>query len=172
MRKMADGNIYIGDHDRLIYFNPDQFKRNQNIPQVHINSVKVLNEPYNMTLDSLTLKKSLTLNYNQDLITVDFSVLNFSHPNENQFYFRLDEDSAWLKLNEGAVNLVKLAPGDYVLYVTGSNDSGVMNPTGDTLYIHILPPYYQTWWFRLLLVTGVILIIFEIRRRGIKKNQA
>ena len=85
MRKMSDGNIYIGDQDLLIYFNPDQFKANQNIPQVHINSVQVLNEPCNMTIDSITHKKSLTLTYDQDLITVDFSVLNYTHPMKINF---------------------------------------------------------------------------------------
>ena len=169
MRKMADGNIYIGDQDRLIYFNPDQFSRNQNIPQVHINSVQVENEPYNITIDSITQKKTLTLNYDQNLITVDFSVLNFSHPKENRFFYRLDEDTAWHKLNEGQVNLARLSPGQYDLHVTGNNDCGVMNTKGDTLYISILPPYYQTWWFRLLAVLAVALLIFQIRRRGISR---
>lgn len=96
-------------------------------------------------------------------------MLNFTHPNENGYYFRLNQDSVWLQLNEGNVNLAKLAPGDYILQVTGSNDSGVMNPTGDTLYISILPPYYQTWWFRLLLIAGVVLIVFIIQRNRIKR---
>jgi ligand-binding sensor domain-containing protein len=169
MKKMADGNIYIGDADRLTYFNPDAFKANQNIPQVHINSVQVLNEPFKITIDSITHQKSLTLHYDQDLITVDFSVLNFTHPNENKFFFRLDEDSVWHQVNEGSVNLIRLSPGQYVLHVTGSNGSGVMNPAGDTLYINILPPYYQTWWFRILLATGVLLIFFVIRSRGINR---
>jgi len=169
MRKMADGNIYIGDGDRMIYFNPDQFKTNLNIPQVHINTVQVLNEPFNFTIDSITNKKTLVLTYDQDLITVDFSVLNFTHPNENRFYFRLNQDSAWHKVNEGSVNLARLSPGKYVLHVTGSNDSGLMNPTGDTLYISILPPYYETWWFRVFLVISAILVLIEIRRRGIRK---
>ena len=169
MKKMADGNIYNGDKDKLIYFNPHQFRTNQNVPQVHINSVRVLNEPFNIAIDSTTRKKSITLTYNQDLITVDFSVLNYTHPKENGYYFRLNQDSVWLKLNEGNVNLAKLAPDDYILHVTGSNDSGVMNPTGDTLYISILPPYYQTWWFRLLLIAGVVLVAFIIQRNRIKR---
>jgi ligand-binding sensor domain-containing protein/two-component sensor histidine kinase len=169
MRKTSDDNICIGDQDLLIYFNPDQLKANQNIPQVHINSVQVLNEPCNMTIDSITHKKSLKLTFDQELITVDFSVLNFTHPNENRFFFRLDKDTIWQQVNEGSVNLVRLSPGHYVLHVTGSNDSGLMNPTGDSLYINILPPYYQTWWFRILLAIGLLLIFFVIRRRGINR---
>ncbi len=164
MRKMADGTICIGDRDRIIYFNPAQFKTNVNIPQVHINSVQVLNEPFPITIDSVTRKKSLTLDYKQDLITVDFSVLNFSHPKENRFYYRLDQDSSWHQVNEGMVNLVRLSPGKYVLHVTGSNDSGILNPTGDALYLRILPPFYQTWWFIAFIVAGVLLILYFIQR--------
>jgi ligand-binding sensor domain-containing protein len=169
MTVMPDGNIYISDHERLLYFDPDQFKANQVIPQVHINSVQVLNAPYNYTLDSVSQKKSLALSYDQDLITVDFSVLNFSHSNENQFYFRLDKDTTWSKLNGGSVNLARLSPGDYILHVTGSNDSGVINPVGDSLYINILPPYYQTWWFRILILLVLVLFILTLRWRGIKR---
>jgi ligand-binding sensor domain-containing protein/two-component sensor histidine kinase len=169
MRKTSDGNICTSDQDLLIYFNPDQFKDNQNIPQVHINSVQVLNEPCNMTIDSVTYKKSIKLNFDQDLITVDFSVLNYTHPSENKFYFRLDEDSVWQQVNGGSVNLVRLSPGHYVLHVTGSNDSGLMNPSGDSLLINILPPYYQTWWFRILLLIGAVIIVLVIRQRGINR---
>jgi ligand-binding sensor domain-containing protein len=169
MTMMSDGNIYISEHERLLYFNPLQIKANQNIPQVHINSVQVLNAPYNYSLDSVSQKKSLALSFDQDLITVDFSVLNFSHPNENQFYFRLDKDTIWSKLNGGSVNLARLSPGDYVLYVTGSNDCGVMNPVGDTLFIKILPPYYQTGWFRILILLVLVLFILTLRWRGIKR---
>ena len=169
MRKMADGSICIGDQDRLLYFNPGQFRSNNDIPQVHINSVQVENEPHKITIDSITGKKTLALPAYQDLITVDFSVLNLSHPHENKFFFRLDDDSVWHKVNEGVVNLFRLTPGHYVLHVTGSNDCGVMNPTGDSLFIRILPPYYQTWWFRILVVLGVALLILQIRRRGIRR---
>ena len=72
-------------------------------------------------------------------------------------------------MNGGSVNLVRLSPGQYVLHVTGSNDSGLMNPTGDSLYINILPPYYQTWWFRILLLIGAVMIVLVIRQRGIKR---
>jgi ligand-binding sensor domain-containing protein len=169
MRTMADSNIYIGDEERLISFNPDQFSPNPTIPQVHINSVQVENEAYNITIDSITRNKILTLDYTQDLITVDFSVLNFSHPKENRFFYRLDEDTVWHKLNEGLVTLVRMSPGQYVLHVTGSNDSGVMNEKGDSLYIRISPPYYQAWWFRVLILFGIALIVFVIQRIWIKR---
>ena len=169
MRKMADGKIYIGDRNQLISFNPLMLKVNRNIPQVHINSVQVMNEPCGMTIDSVSHKKILTLNYDQNLIRVDFSVLNFSHPGANRFFYRLDKDTIWHKLNEGSVNLVRLSPGKYVLHVTGSNDSGIMNPKGDVLYINILPPYYETWWFRLVLAIIIVAIFVETRRRGIAR---
>jgi hypothetical protein len=169
MKKLADGNLYIGDRDRLILFNPYHFKTNQHIPQVSIHSVRILNEPCKFAIDSVTHKKSLILKYSQDLITVNFSVLNFSHPDKSGFYFRLDDDSTWLRLNEGSVNLVKLVPGNYVVHVTGSNDSGVMNPTGDVLHISILPPYYQTWWFRISLIAIVVVIFLLLRKREINR---
>jgi ligand-binding sensor domain-containing protein len=166
---MEDGSICVGDQDMLVYFHPGQIIDTRNIPQVHINAVKVLNDEVSIVFDSLTRKKSLTLQYDQDLITVGFSVLNFSHQHKTKFYFRLDDQSTWLQVNEGIVNLAKLSPGNYILHVTGSNDSGILNSAGDSLYISILPPFYRTWWFLLLVFAGLIAVLVEIRRRGINR---
>lgn len=164
MIKMTDGHIYFGSGTRLVWFDPFRFGINQNIPRVHINSVKVMNELYRFQTDSVTHQKSLTLNYDQDFISIDFSVLNLSHPGQNSFYYRLDDDTNWMKVNEGIVNLVRLSPGRYILHVTGSNDSGLMNSTGDELYLRILPPFYETWWFRMIILALFLVVIYFVQR--------
>ena len=61
----------------------------------------------------------------------------------------------------------------YTFQVVASNNEGVWNEEGDSLIINIVPPFYMTAWFRLLLVlAGVIsvgLVTYAIIRRN--KNQ-
>ena len=40
--------------------------------------------------------------------------------------------------------------------VTGSNNDGVWNEAGRALTIVIVPPWWQTWWFRTLLLGSLV----------------
>ncbi len=55
-----------------------------------------------------------------------------------------------------------LSPGEYVLKVKASNNDGVWNENPATLKIIVLPRYYETLWFKLLLVFVVFAGIFTI----------
>lgn len=106
---------------------------------------------------------------NRNHLAADFAMRSFIPPSGERLFYRFDKDTIWHKLNEDSVNLSTLQPGNYILHVTGSNDNGVINPTGDRLCISILQPFYDTWWFRVLVIGIAGLVIIEIRRRGIKR---
>jgi signal transduction histidine kinase len=52
-----------------------------------------------------------------------------------------------------------LDPGDYLFRVKGSNNDGLWNEKGVSITIKVLPPFWQTWWFR---VTALVAILFLI----------
>jgi signal transduction histidine kinase len=57
------------------------------------------------------------------------------------------------------------------LYVTGSNNDGVWNETGSEVKITVVPPYWETWWFRgavLLLLVGSAIGGFQLRVRNLE----
>jgi two-component system sensor histidine kinase/response regulator len=52
--------------------------------------------------------------------------------------------------------------------VRATNSDGVWNMSGSSLQVKITPPFWQTWWFRVVavgLVIGAIVAIFETRVR-------
>jgi hypothetical protein len=53
--------------------------------------------------------------------------------------------------NRREATYTSLDPGEYVLRVEASNNDGVWNANGASVRITITPPFWQTWWFRLLL---------------------
>ncbi len=53
-----------------------------------------------------------------------------------------------------------IAPGDYVFKVIGTNNDGIWNYKGVTMNITILPPFWQTWWFRAAIVIVLFYIIY------------
>jgi len=50
-----------------------------------------------------------------------------------------------------------LSPGKYSFYVKASNNDGLWNEKSRVLKIIILPPWWKTWWFRLLAVIVLFL---------------
>ena len=59
----------------------------------------------------------------------------------------------WIQCGESRqVNFSELPPGDYTFRVIGANGDGVWNRVGDSLSIHINPPYWQTPLFYVMLI--------------------
>ncbi|MBU4269184.1 MAG: hypothetical protein KJ808_10110 [Acidobacteria bacterium] len=57
----------------------------------------------------------------------------------------------WIEIgNRHEITVSNLRPGRYVFRVKGSNNHGVWNETGAALAIEMRPPWWQSWWFRVL----------------------
>ncbi len=71
-------------------------------------------------------------------------------------------DSGWNEVgsDKRRVTYTNLDPGNYVFRVLGSNDDGVWNETGASIRVRVIPPWWESGWFRLgidLLVAGTAL---------------
>jgi sigma-B regulation protein RsbU (phosphoserine phosphatase) len=61
-----------------------------------------------------------------------------------------------------------LSPGQYVFRVTGSNSDGIWNEQGTAIRITITPPFWQTWWFRVLAIVTILFIAIFLYRKKVK----
>jgi hypothetical protein len=70
------------------------------------------------------------------------------------------------------ISLLKSFPhGEYVLKVKAANCDGVWNEEGISIKVIIHPPFWATWWFRilvLLFIVGCIWVYIKIRERNLK----
>jgi signal transduction histidine kinase len=71
------------------------------------------------------------------------------------------------------VTYTNLDPGEYTFRVRASNNDEVWNNKGTSLKIIILPPWWKTLWFEIIMISAVIFIIFTIFRSRVRilKNQ-
>jgi C4-dicarboxylate-specific signal transduction histidine kinase len=66
-----------------------------------------------------------------------------------------------------------LQPGKYRLVIQASNSTNEFNGPAKVLQIIISPPFWQTWWFKTLVVIILIALIYSIvqyRSRNLKKR--
>src|SRR5690606_36338432 len=82
-------------------------------------------------------------------------------------------DHDWIYVGtQRSATYTSLDEGTFVFKVIASNNDGLWNQEGAQLTIHIMPPWWKTWWFRGLLffsVTGMATLIFLIRTRNIRR---
>ncbi len=179
--RTRSGHILFGANNGYIEINPFDAKKNLTKPPVVITGFKIFNKEVQIQGEDSPLKKhisrtkKITLNYDQNSFSFQFAVLNFINPERNQFLYILEGfDQEW---NEGGkeriASYTNLDPGFYTFKVQGSNNDGRWNREGVSLEIEILPPYWATWWFRLIvgfLITLFIFGLFKLRIRTIKKQ--
>lgn len=82
-------------------------------------------------------------------LTVQFTALNFSAPENIQFRYRLEGlDDDWNEAADRNVTYPRLPPGNYTLHITATDTEGNWDTGGTTLALTVVPFFWQTWWFR------------------------
>jgi len=170
------GAIYVGGvNNGFNIINPDRIEENKVIPTVVLTDFRIGNKSIKAGADSVLQQqiseaREIRLTYLQSSFAFEFAALDFSAPERNQYAYQLEGfDSDWNMVGPLRTAVyTNLDPGDYVFRVKGSNNDGYWNQEGTSVAIHISPPFWATWWFRLLaalMVTGVVLFITLSARR-------
>ncbi len=163
--KDENGILYFGGINGFNYFDPAKIKSNSYIPQVVITSVKVFNEQIKGE------KKEIILDYKKNFISFEFSSLDFSDPQDNQYSFILEGlQNEWQTTDASSriANYTNLSPGTYTFKVRGSNSDGIWGENYTSVKIVILGPFWQTWWFITLVIILLALFLYYLSTMRIK----
>lgn len=173
--KAKDGIMYFGGTNGFNEFDPKYMYDNPNIPNIVISDMQILNKSVTIGEDSplkkkITFTQSIELSYYQNSFSFEFSALNFSYSEDNQYAYILEGfDKDWIYSgNRRFASYTNIDPGDYVFRVKGSNNDGVWNEKSTSLAIAILPPFWETWWFIMSVSAFVLSLIILIPLYHIK----
>lgn len=152
------GELFVGGDKGLVSFYPESLNKNVKPPNVVLTDFKLFHESVPVGLQTeqggeFTLPKhisyleELELTHRQNLITLEFSALDFHSPRKNKYAYKLEGfEEVWHHVNaqQREVTYTNLDPGNYVFQVKGSNNDGVWNEQGTVLRIFISPPWWET----------------------------
>ena len=110
-------------------------------------------------------------------IAFQYAGLSFSAPFKVRYRYRLEGfDSEWVDAgSQRTAYYTNLSPGHYRFDVMARNGDGVWTPQGAALGFQVEPHYYQTWWFRSLLVGLLVFaayLIYYVRLRQMQAQYA
>ncbi len=168
--KGRDGRMYFGGTNGISAFYPDSVRENLNIPPIVITRFMVLNEPM-MPFRSNTGPDEIHLSDDQDFFSFEFVALNFTATEKNQYAYMMEGfDKNWIHTgNRRYAAYTHLDPGSYTFRVKGTNNDGVWNEQGASIFITISPPFWQTWWFRLTVVLTLVGTLYELYRYRVRR---
>jgi len=165
-----DGKFYFGGSKGITIFSPDSIKDNQRIPGVLLTDFTVFDTP--LKLDHpIYSTEEIILSYKQNFFSIEFAALDYTAPGKNQYSYSLEGvNEDWINNgNKNFASYTNIDPGEYIFHVKGSNNDGVWNEEGTSLRIIITPPFWQTWWFRILLIISFAFILFAFHRYRLNK---
>jgi len=180
--KHPNGDLAFGTEHGIIVFRPDEISDNTTPPDVYITKLKLFNRKVNVDdSDSILhhpiyLTQSITLKYNQNVITFNYVAINHIAPEKTQYQYKLEGfDTEWVHPGtKRDVNYTNLLPGRYVFRVKASNNDGIWNEQGASLEVIVLPPWWKTWWFEGLMtltIISILYLIIRLRTQSYKRRQ-
>jgi signal transduction histidine kinase len=181
--KTRKGEIFFGGYNGFNSFNPDSLKENDFIPPVYITDFQIFNKPVSYAVPGsqfqthISEAKEITLNWNQSVFSFSFVAINYTHPKKNQYKYimeNFEKDWNYTDASRRYVTYTNLDPGTYTFRVAATNNDGVWNYNGTSLKIIILPPFWKTLWFRLIIISLLLMIFasfFIIRVRQLKRQK-
>ena len=165
-----DGTMLFGGVNGLNLFDPLKVYDNNHVPAIVLTSINRFGKPFQIH-SSLQKLTEIELDYDLNDFTIEYAALDYVNPVKNQYAYKLEGfNKDWIQAgNSRSATYTNLSGATYVFKVIGSNSDYVWNDVGASLIIRINPPFWETWWFRILVFSSVVLFGYFLYRTRIRK---
>jgi signal transduction histidine kinase/streptogramin lyase len=146
----SDGKLWFPTIRGVASIMPSALQPNTNPPPVIIESVLIDGVAQNAQTLRSPVPASLQVRPGQEILEIDFTSLDLTAPLRGRFKYRLEGfESAWIEKAADVrfASYTKLPPGDYQFHVRACNEDGKWSDADAVLAVHVLPPFWRTWWF-------------------------
>ncbi len=159
----ADKSLWLATGEGLTHINDGELEKTPPLP-VYITKVQYGDSSFTPSQQILELK------HHQKQLAFEFSSPGFINEKQVMYSYRLVENAAgdWSAAsNQHAVSYANLQPGSYLFEVRALGWNAQWG-THASFSFNISPAWWQTWWFRLMLLVLISLLTFLLLRRRIK----
>lgn len=175
--KGRSGELYFGGINGLTAFQPLIINDSPYLPPVTLTSLTQGDNP--MATDfSVETTQEITLPWPQNSFEFEFAALSYNQPNKNQYAYILEGfDTNWHFIGtKRDGRYTNLPGGEYTLLLKASNSDGIWNESPVRIDVTVIPPFWQTTWFRTLLSLAIVAIVaggVRLRMKAIQdRNRA
>ena len=165
----STGSIWFSTVNGLVRHNPGKYLNNDNEARLTFTGFKLF---YNDTL----LEPFTRLSNDMNNIRFGFIGICLTNPEKVQYIHKLEGfENSWSPPSKQTnVNYSNLPPGSYIFKVRCCNNQGMWSTEPLMFSFSVAPPFWQHWWFFVIVLISIGLIIytiFRIRLNQFKKEQ-
>jgi signal transduction histidine kinase/ligand-binding sensor domain-containing protein len=177
--KGPDGRLWFATINGIAVIDPKHLTKNNVLPPVVIESVMADDKPLALPLNEAEARPDAAqVRIPAGTLRLDFrfAALSFNDPVKNRFRYRMEGfDPDWIEAGTSQIaSYTRPPPGHYTFHVLACNNDGVWNEAGAALALTVLPLFWQTNWFRFLLVAasaGLIYYVFRARLARLEQRR-
>lgn len=162
--KSRDGRVWVPTIKGAVVVNPAGFNSDSTAPPVVIEELNA--DDRKIDLDFFTNGEKIVFPPGMRRLSIRYTAPHFNVPGNIRFKYKLEEyDNDWVEVgNRRIAYYTRLSPGNYVFRVKACSPDGIWNETGASLSLYQEPYFYQTGWFYLVCVFGLLLFAFGLYR--------
>jgi len=173
--KAKDGMLLFGGIKGISYFYPSALKQQPLPLKLRFTALEIFNKNVstddgtNILTNHIDRTEALELSPEYKQFSILFNTFNFISSNRTHYQYKLEGiDKTWQDTEALKISYSNLPYGEYQLYIKAIGPNGETSPVRN-LKISILPPWYKTTWFYLLMslltVTAGYIIYLEVSER-------
>jgi signal transduction histidine kinase/ligand-binding sensor domain-containing protein/AraC-like DNA-binding protein len=173
--KTSRGELIFGGADGFNMVDPLTIKEDTASVPVVITSLYAMDSKGNKYGLPSGRHQVLELPYRENSLTITFAALSYGNRGQNRYKYRLTGvQDKWVEPvgDLRTLSFTNLGPGQYTFEVMAANREGVWSREKGSIFITILPPFWQTGWAYTLYALALLGILLLSRSYLIRRTQA
>ncbi|MFO7720630.1 MAG: two-component regulator propeller domain-containing protein [Gillisia sp.] len=145
--------------------NSKQLVNHLKLKEIFINNKKI-------PLGQFANKENIKLAYNKNTLLLKFSTNVHPYPNKLSYRYRLNANENWsLPSSKPEIFLPYLPANTYKVDIKVLDESTGLNYMQSLTNVSILPPFWLTWWFLLLIMSTLFGLVYSIYKFQIRHKK-
>ena len=163
--RLRDGRLCFGGPGGFNLFDPSRLTETARAPRLVLTRVEVMGVPARDQAPYWLLDK-LSLGYRDNIVSLDFGVLDFTSPRRNRLAYRMvGLTDRWIDIGtQHRITLTNLDAGEHVLEVRAANSDSVWSQEPLRLRVHRdTAPWKSGWAYGVYALAALLLIAYRAR---------
>lgn len=172
-----NGILYMANGYDMIYFEPHDISKQIQYSRLEFLDFRLHDRivtPEDKVFQThISMADEVNLNYNQNNVSFDVSVIDFNSNYEGKFAHKLvGFDDNWIPhdYSNTKIRYTNLEAGEYTLMLASILEDHTISDNVKKIKLFISPPFWKTWWFRalaLILFVSFVAIYVRLRTRRV-----
>ena len=158
--------IYVSTNMGMLIVRPEELASLYGDRVVQLTSLSIAGTPIypssgNYLKQNVTKASSITLHERESRFSIRLTTCDYGSSNRIRFSYRMKGyEEEWNETRPGdcVIRYTAVPPGDYVLQVRATNETGQWSGRVTEVDVHIIPYFYKTAWF----YVGVLFVLFVL----------